>query len=67
MKKFDRRTFVQGAGLLSVLACLPASALAQIISRTPPMSPFGADSTADVPGFCLPRGIEPCDGDVYCV
>lgn len=47
MKRFDRRTFVQGAGLLSVLACLPASALAQIISRPPPISPFGADSTAE--------------------
>ena len=47
MKHFDRRTFVQRAGLLSVLACLPASALAQIISKTPPISPFGADSTAE--------------------
>ena len=47
MKNYDRRTFVQRAGLLSVLACLPASALAQIISKTPPISPFGADSTAE--------------------
>jgi NAD(P)-dependent dehydrogenase (short-subunit alcohol dehydrogenase family) len=47
MNDMNRRTFVQQAGLLSVLACLPGSVLAQIISKTPPISPFGADSTAE--------------------
>ena len=47
MNEMNRRTFVQQAGLLSVLACLPGSVLAQIISKTPPNSPFGADSTAE--------------------
>ena len=46
MKQLDRRSFVRQAGLLSLLACLPPAVLAQIISRTPPISPFGADSTA---------------------
>ena len=47
MKQLDRRSFVRQAGLLSLLACLPPAVLAQIISRTPPISPFGADSTAE--------------------
>ena len=47
MKHMDRRTFVTQLGTLSVLACLPPSVLAQIISKTPPVSPFDADSTAE--------------------
>ena len=47
MKHIDRRTFVQQLGTLSVLACLPPSVLAQIISKTAPISPFDADSTAE--------------------
>jgi NAD(P)-dependent dehydrogenase (short-subunit alcohol dehydrogenase family) len=47
MKHIDRRTFVQQLGTLSVLACLPPSVLAEIISKTPPTSPFDADSTAE--------------------
>ncbi len=47
MNDHDRRTFIQRAGLLSVMACLPASVLAQIISKTAPISPFDADSTAE--------------------
>jgi NAD(P)-dependent dehydrogenase (short-subunit alcohol dehydrogenase family) len=47
MKHMDRRTFVTQLGTLSVLACLPPSVLAQIISKTPPDSPFDADSTAE--------------------
>lgn len=47
MKKLKRREFVQRLSVLSVLAALPATVLAQIISKTPPTSPFGADSTAE--------------------
>jgi NAD(P)-dependent dehydrogenase (short-subunit alcohol dehydrogenase family) len=47
MKHINRRNFVARLGTLSVLACLPPSVLAQIISKTPPISPFGADSTAE--------------------
>jgi NAD(P)-dependent dehydrogenase (short-subunit alcohol dehydrogenase family) len=47
MKHIDRRTFVQQLGTLSVLACLPPSVLAEIISKTPPTSPFDANSTAE--------------------
>ena len=47
MTELDRRTFIQRAGVLSVLACLPPAVVAQIISRTPPHSPFDASSTAE--------------------
>jgi len=47
MKNLDRRTFLQQVGLLSALTCLPVSLLAQIISKTPPISPFDEDSTAE--------------------
>lgn len=47
MTDLDRRTFMQRAGVLSVLACLPPAVVAQIISRTPPHSPFDASSTAE--------------------
>lgn len=47
MSKLDRRTFIQQAGVLSIMACLPASVLAEIISKTPPTSAFNADSTAE--------------------
>lgn len=47
MRTLDRREFIQQAGLLSVLACLPPVVLAQIISKTPPTSPFDASSTAE--------------------
>ncbi|MCB1700785.1 MAG: SDR family oxidoreductase [Halioglobus sp.] len=47
MRDLYRREFLQQAGLLSVLACLPPAVLAQIISKVPPTSPFNADSTAE--------------------
>lgn len=47
MSNPDRRDFLQKLTVLSVLAALPASALAQIISKSPPASPFNADSTAE--------------------
>lgn len=43
----SRRGFVRQLAALPLLALLPPAALAQIISRTPPTSPFGADSTAE--------------------
>jgi NAD(P)-dependent dehydrogenase (short-subunit alcohol dehydrogenase family) len=47
MPDLDRRGFLQQAGLLAVLACVPRSVLAQIVSKTPPFSMFDADSTAE--------------------
>jgi len=47
MNNINRRRFVQQLGTLSVLACLLPALLAQIISKVPPTSPFGADSTAE--------------------
>ncbi len=47
MTELKRRTFVQRAAVLSVLACLPPAVVARIISQTPPTSPFNADSTAE--------------------
>ncbi len=42
-----RRQLLQHLLTLSVLSALPGSLLAQIISRPPPDSPFGEDSTAE--------------------
>ena len=47
MQHIDRRTFVHQLGTLSILACLPPAALAQIISKTPPISAFDSNSTAE--------------------
>jgi NAD(P)-dependent dehydrogenase (short-subunit alcohol dehydrogenase family) len=44
---FNRRQFLHRAAVLGVLGSLPASLLAQIITRTPPKSPFGSNSTAE--------------------
>lgn len=43
----DRRRFLQQMVTLGVIAALPAPLLAQIISRQPPVSPFGSNSTAE--------------------
>ena len=45
--KFSRRQILQYLASLGILAGLPRSILAEIISRTPPRSPFGEDSTAE--------------------
>jgi NAD(P)-dependent dehydrogenase (short-subunit alcohol dehydrogenase family) len=45
--RFNRREFLQRAAVLGVLSSLPPSLLAQIITRTPPRSPFGGSSTAE--------------------
>lgn len=46
-KPILRRQFLQYMTTLSVLSALPASVVAEIISRQPPASPFDADSTAE--------------------
>jgi len=46
-KHFSRRQILQYMGTLGVLSALPASILAEIITRTPPRSPFDSDSTAE--------------------
>ncbi|MDH3994575.1 MAG: SDR family NAD(P)-dependent oxidoreductase [Gammaproteobacteria bacterium] len=46
-KHFSRRQIMQYMATLGVLSVLPASVLAQIITRPPPPSPFDADSTAE--------------------
>jgi NAD(P)-dependent dehydrogenase (short-subunit alcohol dehydrogenase family) len=46
-KPILRRQFLQYMTTLSVLSALPASVVAEIISRQPPSSPFDADSTAE--------------------
>jgi NAD(P)-dependent dehydrogenase (short-subunit alcohol dehydrogenase family) len=43
----SRRDFLKRFGTLAVLAALPPSLLAKIVSKTPPMSAFGEDSTAE--------------------
>ena len=43
----SRRKFVGQLATLPLLALLPAALQAQIISKIPPTSPFGADSTAE--------------------
>jgi NAD(P)-dependent dehydrogenase (short-subunit alcohol dehydrogenase family) len=47
MIRINRRRLVQGLALLSAMAAMPRSLLAQIISRPPPTSPFDDDSTAE--------------------
>lgn len=44
---FNRRQFLHRAAVLGILSSLPSSLLAQIITRTPPKSPFGSNSTAE--------------------
>ena len=46
-KHFSRRQILQYMATLGVLSALPLSALAQIISRQPPRSPFDDNSTAE--------------------
>lgn len=43
----SRRKFIQHLTVLSLLAALPRQLVAQIITKTPPASPFGSDSTAE--------------------
>jgi NAD(P)-dependent dehydrogenase (short-subunit alcohol dehydrogenase family) len=47
MSSIDRRRFLQQLSTLSLLAALPASVVAQILSKPPPTSPFDANSTAE--------------------
>ena len=44
---FSRRDFLHRAILAGLFSSLPVSVLAQIITRTPPKSPFGSNSTAE--------------------
>jgi hypothetical protein len=44
---YSRRQIVQHLATLGVLSVLPFSALAQIITREPPRSPFNSRSTAE--------------------
>ena len=46
-KHFSRRQILQYMTTLGILSALPASVLAQIITRPPPPSPFDEDSTAE--------------------
>ena len=46
-KLINRRQVLQYMTTLGVLSALPASVLAQILTRNPPTSPFGDDSTAE--------------------
>jgi len=46
-KRFSRRQILQYMTTLGILSALPASVLAQIITKTPARSPFDADSTAE--------------------
>lgn len=43
----DRRKFLQHMATLSLLSALPASITAQILTRQPPRSGFGKNSTAE--------------------
>jgi NAD(P)-dependent dehydrogenase (short-subunit alcohol dehydrogenase family) len=43
----NRRQLLQAMTTLGVLSALPASVVAQIITREPPASPFGSSSTAE--------------------
>lgn len=45
--QYNRRQMVQHLATLAVLSALPASVLAQIITREPPRSPFNSSSTAE--------------------
>ena len=46
-QKLSRRQVLGHMATLSILSALPASVLAQIISRQPERSPFGPNSTAE--------------------
>jgi NAD(P)-dependent dehydrogenase (short-subunit alcohol dehydrogenase family) len=46
-KYLSRRQLLQYMGTLGILSALPASVLAEIISRKPPPSPFDDNSTAE--------------------
>jgi NAD(P)-dependent dehydrogenase (short-subunit alcohol dehydrogenase family) len=46
-RQYSRRQILQYMTTLGILSALPASVLAQIITKAPPHSPFGADSTAE--------------------
>ncbi len=46
-QKISRRQLLQHMITLSVLSALPLTVLAQIVTRKPPRSPFGAHSTAE--------------------
>jgi NAD(P)-dependent dehydrogenase (short-subunit alcohol dehydrogenase family) len=46
-KTFSRRQILQHLATLSVLSALPASVLAELITRTPKESPFDDNSTAE--------------------
>ncbi len=45
--RLKRRQLLNQLATLGVLAALPATVLAQIITREPPRSPFGSNSTAE--------------------
>ena len=45
--RFSRRQILQYMATMGILTALPASVLAQIITKTPPRSPFDDDSTAE--------------------
>lgn len=46
-RHFSRRQVLQYMTTAALLSALPAGVLAQIISKTPPRSPFDSDSTAE--------------------
>lgn len=46
-EQLSRRRLLQYMATMGILAALPAAALAQIITRQPPRSPFNSDSTAE--------------------
>ena len=46
-KYINRRQLLQGMATAGILAALPATVLAEIISRPPPKSRFGSSSTAE--------------------
>ena len=46
-KQYRRRQILQCMAALGVLSALPPAALAQIITRQPPRSPFNSNSTAE--------------------
>ena len=46
-KLFKRRQILQYMTTMGILSVLPLGVLAQIITKTPPRSPFDSDSTAE--------------------
>ena len=46
-KRFSRRQILQYMTTMGILSALPASVVAQIITRAPPHSTFGSNSTAE--------------------